>query len=242
MFALQMHSVPRVTSWDDAVATLNRARNRKERNGAYPLPGKENNRDVSVRMSEKGIHFRYHLTDVITWHPDGSYTYDPWTSRSTCTFFNQFCPVDTHLTRDGKVLIIGDVGYPIGGGSEVHVVDGVPQTGLGVFQREVVNRAKAKAVLERTRYAEYREWHKVMSPLLSATERQFWSGREIVDALQDETNWPVMASNAWGDYHPDKVRLLIYADYQKECYEMETSTSLPALLATRNAYRVMPSA
>lgn len=240
MFALQMHSAMRVTSWGEAACVLERAMKRKPlMNGGYPIPGKENNKDVSVRLSNEGIHFRYHHTDVITWHPDGSYTYDPWTSRSTCTFFNQFCPAHTHLTRNGTVLIIRNTGYAAWG-EKVHVVDDVPQSGVGAFVCEVINRRGAKEVLKRTRYAEYREWHRVMSPLLTPA-KNFYTDGEMLAMLEEEARWPELATARWGDGHPDKMRTLIYADNAEECYKEETFETLPSDKAQRSEYRVTRS-
>lgn len=241
-FALQMHNVPRIKSWPEAAALLERAMERKPlMNGGYLIPGKTGNRDISMRMSNEGIHFRYHTTDVITWHPDGSYTYDPWTSRSTCAFFNQFCPENTYLTRDGVVLIIDDTGYAVCGGDPVHVVGGVPQSGIGVFTREAVDREAAKKVLERTRYAEYREWYKIMSPLLTIGEH-YLREEDAVEMLKDEKNWPELASARWGQGNPNTIRTTIYLRNNTECYRTEVYKTLPRDKATRSAYRVMRSA
>ena len=239
MFALSMYNAPRVTSFDGAISVLTDAQRHKprtvDRNGdnCYPIPGKQGNRSLSVRMTPKGVAFRYHNTDVITWHPGGSYTYDPWSSRSTCTFFNQFCPLDTYLTRDGAVLVIGDTAYAVRG--PVTVRDGEPSGDLGVFTRDVVNREAAKQVLARTRYAEYREWYKVMKPLLGDQRQPYF---DAVDGLEDESNWPMMASCRCGDGHPDRVRKAIYARYDTECYKTETAESIPAGQAQRSAWRV----
>ena len=241
MFGLNMHTVCRVTSWQDAAATLQRATGLKQRSdGSYPLPGKERSKDVSVRMVSDGIAFRYHHTDVITWHPDGSYTYDPWTSRSTCTFFNQLNP--DYLTRDGDVLIIGDKGYAIYGGTPVHVRDCKPVSGLGVFQRQVIDRKRAKEVLAGTRYAEYREWYKVMMPMLTPRSGRSVNPIDALDYLKDETKWAELATDRWADYNPDKLRGVIYGIYEADCYKTETYDVLPANKAQRSEYRVMRGA
>ena len=239
MFALQMYQAPRVTSFGEAISVYTRAQRHRPRTVAsngdlcYPIPGKENNRDLSVRMTAKGVAFRYHSTDVITWHRDGSYTYAPWNSRSTCSFFNQFCPIGTYLTRCGAVLIIDDTGYaPCG---PVRVKDGKPSGGLTWFHRERVDRKAAKRVLAETRYAEYREWYKIMKPLLGDQQQRYFDAAE---ALEDESNWPMMASCHLGDGHPDRVRKAIYAYNHHECYKTETAESLPADQAHRSVWRV----
>jgi len=240
MFGLKMHTVCRVTSWQDAADTLNRATRLKQRSdGSYPLPGKERNKDISVRMVNDGIAFRYHHTDVVTWRPDGSYTYEPWSSRSTCTFFNQLCPIGHDLTRAAEVLIIGDKGYAIYGGSPVHVRDCKPVSGLGVFQRQVIDRKRAKEVLAGTRYAEYREWYKVMMPMLMPRSGEYLSPNDAVLYLRDETKWPALATERWDDFTPDKMRGVIYFLNSESCYKTETYDVLPANKAQRSEYRVM---
>lgn len=239
-FGLQMYQAPRVTSYTDALKVLQRAMERRPRTVAvngdncYPIPGKENNRDVSVRKTPKGIAFRYWHTDVITWHPGGSYTYDNWTSRSTCTFFNQFCPVGTYLTRDGAVLVIEGKAYPVV--SLITVRDGeVVGGGLGQFAREKVNRKRAKAVLAQTRYAEYRDWYKVMKPLLGETRQPLF---DPVDALEDESSWPMMAACRMNDGHPDTVRKAIYAHNHAEAYDTVTAETIPTEEAHNSKWRV----
>jgi len=184
-------------------------------------------------MTPKGVAFRYHRTDVITWHRDETYTLDTWTSRSTCTFFNQFCPIGTYLTRDGRVLIIEDTAYAVCG--KVHVKNGKPSGGLGQFRRERINREGAKHVLAETRYAEYREWYKIMKPLLGDQRQPFFRAEE---ALEDESNWPMMASCWANDGHPDRVRNAIYNRNGSDCYTTEYADTLPADQAHRSVWRV----
>jgi len=242
MFALNMCGADRVTSWHDAANTLYRASQNRERDNGFPIPGKERSKDISVRLVNDGIAFRYHSTDVITWHPDGSYTYDPWTSRSTCTFFNQFCPIGHDLTRDAVVLIIRGKGYAICGGDKVHVKDEVPQSGLGVFQRQAVDTKRAKEVLAGTRYAEYREWYKVMMPMLMPRSGEYLSPNDAVLYLRDETKWPALATERWDDFTPDKMRGVIYFLNSESCYKTDTHDVLPANKARRSEYRVMRGA
>jgi hypothetical protein len=227
-----MHSAPRVASYDDALRVLEQAkglvkvpRSTTRGDNCYPIPGKVKNRSLSVRMTGTGVAFRYYSTDVVTWHPDGSYTYDPFTSRSTCTFFNQFTPFSTYATRDGAVLVIGDTAYPVAGGKRVHVKDGKPSGGLGRFCKTVVNRPAAKRVLAGTRYAEYRAWYAVMKPLLGEQRQPFFMPE---DTLHDEANWPMMASCLFGAGHPDKVRTRIYGEHYREVYEQVSFDTVPA--------------
>lgn len=240
MFALQMYSAPRVRSYDDALRVLEQAkglvkvpRSTSRGDNCYPIPGKVRSHAVSVRMTGTGVAFRYHSTDVVTWHPDGSYTYDPWTSRSTCTFFNQFTPFGAYLTRDGAVLIIGDTAYPVARGGCIHIKGDKPTGGLGRFGKTVVNRAAAKRVLAETRYAEYRAWYAIMKPLLGKQYQPYFLPQE---KLHDEANWPMMASCMYGIGHPDSVRKAIYGEHYMEVYEEVYFDTVPAAAHAR--YRV----
>lgn len=240
MFGLSMHTAPRVTSYDEARRVFNTAKSGKSRGviagyDAYAVPGKENNPTISMRMKGDGdVAFRYHYTDVITWHPDGSYTYDDYESTSTCTFFNAFCPIGTHLTRTGTVLIVGDTGYPVAMGCTVR--DGKPVDNPGRFKRACVNRKAAKRVLEPTRYAEYRDWYKIMKPLLGNST--IWAD-SVLRGLEDETHWPAIAGDRFGDGHPDKVRQAIYNEHYREVYENKYFESLPEQKAEGSSYDVI---
>lgn len=239
MFGINMYGVKPVESYEEAATMLDRASKRKGRgeisgNTCYAIPGKEGSRVMSIRWTGDGVAFRYHHTDVITWHPDNSYTLDSYSSRSTCGFFNRFCPAGTRLTREGEVLIIGDTGYALAFGA-VHVKDGKLNGSLGRFERERVNRKNAKAVLAKTRYAEYRDWYKTMKPLLGDVRQPYF---DAVECLADDSTWPMMASCMVNDGHPDRVRLDIYRANADECFETVVYDNLPADKAERSAYKV----
>lgn len=234
-FAINMHPAPRIFTYDGAARLFTKAEAGSPiKKDAYRLPGKPRAQHMSVRMATNGdVAFRYHYTDVITWHPDGSYTLCPFSSRSTCSFFDHFAPSGHYLTRDGGVLILGDTGYALSGGA-VHVKDNVPTGGLRDFNRTRVDRKAAKRVLAETRYGEYRDWHAIMKPLLGAN-RQPWF--DTLTALEDETNWPMMAA-CWSNRgHPNAVRAQVYAMRSRDVYYDETYPKLPAALAQRSAYR-----
>lgn len=242
-FTLNMRDVPVVASYADAENFLTRSAKDpwKGVDDEFPIINKRRNRDMGVRRKANGdIAFRYWRTDVITWHSDGSYTYEPWNSRSTCSFFNAFCPSGHYLTRDGEVLVTGDKAYPIGSHAPVkvredEVINGVP----GCFSKSVVNKAGAKKVLASTRYAEYRAWYKIMRPLLQ--ENSYIAGWEVKDFLADERLWPKLAMcRAHGE--PERLRQYIYGENAAECYEDQHYDTLPRELARQSRYRVIPAA
>lgn len=242
MFGLSMRTAPRVCSWNDAARTLNDATAGKQRSdGSWPIPGKEGSKAVSVRLTKDGIAFRYHYTDVITWHPDGSYTHDPYHTTSTCTFFNSFCPARTYLTRTGEVLIIDKKGYPICGGRPVHVKDGVPQSGTGLFSKTVVNRKEAKKLLAETPYAEYREWYKTMRPLLTESGCLHTPHDDFCTQFEDREWWPALASAMGGLGKPDNVREMIYHENPGRAFEEKKFGVLSANAAQDSRYRVIPA-
>lgn len=239
MFAISMRGALSASSYEEAKSLLERASKRKARTGprgenCYPIPGKETSAQMSVRATESGVAFRYYNTDVITWHPDNSYTLIAWESRSTCAFFEAFSPWGTYLTRNGEVLLVDGLGYALKG-TPCHVKGGVPRNGITWFTKQVVDKEGAKRTLAKTRYAEYRKWYKIMAPMLIPTRQPYFLACE---AVEDEANWPMMASCICGDGHPDKVRLSIYDAHSHDCYKTETYDVLPADKARSSSYRV----
>lgn len=234
MFAINMTLAPQVRSYDDACRVLCRAMKDTTTWARYgeefPIPGKKYS-PMSVRATESGIRFRYHVTDVIEWHRDNSYTLRPWGSLSTCTFFNQFCPRGHYLTRNGCALVIDDKAYPLSGGA-VHVAGGEPTGDLGVFIKKRVDRKLAKEALSDTNYHEYRQWHKLFYPMLEfKTSGFYWRDSEIFEILEDRDRWVKLATGYPRDGSPAGVRKAIY-DWT-DCYYHEEIETVPAKALSR---------
>ena len=216
-FGLSMGGVSYVTTHDAAVAMYNKATpwRGEDPDGERPLPEKRS-RDYGVRMDGTDVVFRYHRTDVIRWHKDGSYTLDTggYRTRSTGEFASKFMPQRHYLGKDASHLRIGDRIYPIAGHKVTVSVDGVPSgEGLGQFVKRTVNRKKTKVLLERLGYPAYREWYETMFPMVRDTLGRPWQRRSVVGGeieawLKDPEKWhELMVSNSGT---PVQVREIMY--------------------------------
>jgi hypothetical protein len=190
------------------------------------IKGKENSPQLGVRIVHNAVKFRYHRTDVVTWHPSNSYTVSTYMSRSTCEFASWFIPKDHHLTFSGTVLVTGDIMHPVVG--SITVKSGyVSHEHVGtVFQKKRIDRKAAKRVLAQTRYAEYRAWHKAMSPLVRGHMPTAYFRDDVrLEMIADESKWHDLMMSY--ESHPDKIRELIYLQNYQEVYYYENCETLP---------------
>lgn len=215
-FALSMYGVPYAKTYNAAVALFEKSVPWRNGGDDRPLPNKRT-RDMGVRMDGDDVVFRYHSTDVIRWHKDGSYTIytGGYESRSTCEFASHFMPQNDYLARGTAHLRIGDRVYALAGQrvtvSETGAVSG---PGLGVFRKGTVNRKKAKTLLTELGYYPYLAWYKLMFPMVKDTmppswKRRFMEESEVLGALQagQEAYYDVLMSIC-GD--PTAVRHMLY--------------------------------
>jgi hypothetical protein len=217
-----------INSYAEAVAFYEACPTRK---GQGPhderrIKGKKNSPQMGVQIVHNAVKFRYHRTDVVTWHPSNSYTVSTFESRSTCEFANRFLPDGHYLTRTGSVLVTGVVVHPVIGGIAVqgdNVTHEYPGT---VFKKERVDRKAAKRVLAQTRYSEYREWHNAMWPMVRGQRMtSFLSIPAILEMLEDDSKWHEIMMSYEG--HPDSIRKIIYSEYSREIYYDEVRETLP---------------
>lgn len=216
-FGLSMRSVQHVTTYGAAMDMYNRATawRGEDPDGERPLPDKRS-RDYGVRVDGNDVVFRYHCTDVIRWHRDGSYTLDNggYRSRSTGVFASVFMPHRHWLQKDAAHLQIGDRIYPIAGHKVTVSADGVPSgEGLGEFVKCTVNRKKSKVLLERLGYPAYREWYNTMFPMVRETlpptwQRKYAPASYIEAALKDPEQWHELMMSQSGT--PAQVREAMY--------------------------------
>lgn len=128
-FGLSMRGVSYVTTYGAAVAMYNKATpwRGEDVDGECPLPQKRS-RDYGVRMDGTDVVFRYHRTDVIRWHKDGSYTLDTggYRTRSTGEFASNFMPQRHCLEKEASCLRINGEIWPIAGHKVTVSADGIP--------------------------------------------------------------------------------------------------------------------
>ena len=217
-FGLSMRSVPYVRSHADAVAMYNRATpwRGEDPAGERPLPDKRD-RSYGVRVDDTDVVFRYHHTDVVRWHADGSYTLNTggYRTNSTGTFATTFMPLKHYLQKEATHLRIKERLYPIAGHKVTVSADEVPRgEGLGRFSKRKVNRAKAKVLLETLGYPAYRAWYETMFPMVRDTlpvewRRDYYSDDSIQQSLGDPEMWHGLMMSRAGT--PAQVRKAMYA-------------------------------
>lgn len=232
MFGLSMHGckVSSINSHAEAVAFYNSCKVKRghDHGDERPIRGKERS-NMSVRITDNVVKFRYHNTDVVSWYPDNSFRIETWESNSTCEFARVFTPRGTSMTKQGQVLEHNDTYYPLRGSLTVHadgrVVQGYPGTCFSIVRTD---RRKGKEALANTRYAEYRQWYNVMWPMVRDTA---WLGynwdveRFYEDYLADEDRWHDLMMTAIGD--PNILRKLIYRDAADSPFHTEYADTLP---------------
>jgi hypothetical protein len=191
-----------------------------------PIRGKEGSKTMSVRIYQGAVKFRYHETDVVTWLPNDSFVVETYVSNSTCEFAGRFLPSGSHLTKTGSVLAHGDKYHPV-----VHTItvaaDGtVTHTYDAVFCIERIDRAKAKEALAKTSYAAYRDWHKVMWPMVRGNRPTslYLKDKKILDVLEDEDHWHDLMTSSSAST-PDQIRELIYRS--SDVHYAEYADTLP---------------
>ena len=220
-FGLSMRSVPYVTTYADAVAMYGGATawRGEDPAGERPLPDKRS-RDYGVRIDGTDVVFRYHNTDVVRWHANGSYTLNTggYHTNSTGTFATNFMPRQHYLQKEATHLRIKDRLYPIAGHKVTVSTDEVPSgEGLGRFAKRTVNRKRATALLATLGYPAYRAWYETMLPMVRDTmpptwRRDYYSADAIKESLGDPEMWHGLMMSTAGS--PAQVREAMYSKYE----------------------------
>ena len=225
-FAITTAGMPRIDNYTDALNFHARAAEKPWRNGGedYPFPEKRA-RQYGVRKTANGsIAFRFHRTDVVTWHPDNSITLEVWNSQSTQAFANTLLPFGVSPTRGMTRLVVGGWRdgkvYPIARTVRIGPDHTTVETPL-VWETLTIDRKVAKRVLADTRYAEYREWWTLMTAMQPDRQLSYGSGifrpSDIVEALADKDRWHDLMTS-YAALTVDHVRQAIYACTHEPVY------------------------
>ena len=93
MFAYEGYQVPDISNYAQALAAYEKARRwRGDPDGERKM-GSSDNRHHGIRKTENGtIALRLHRTDLVQWHPDGSFSLDPYASISSDNFLRKPLP------------------------------------------------------------------------------------------------------------------------------------------------------
>jgi len=244
-FAISTANIPSIFSYTAALRYHDRAAQKPWRNGGEDFPFLEiRARHYGVRkLSDGSIAFRYHSTDVVTWHPDNSITLKVYTSQSTQAFANCLLPYGLHtgggmsnlwVGRDWRAAKI----YPIANTVRIAPDHETVDTPM-VWEKRKTDRKVARRVLAETRYAEYREWYKLMRSMMTAPLelRGFWSPRETVAMLADQDYWHDLMT-AWSGGDPDSVRMAIYDQTNEPVFYHERMPYVVGHNALKSCYAV----
>jgi len=191
-----------------------------------PIRGKESSKQMGVRIHQGAVKFRYHETDVVTWLPNDSFVVKTYMSNSTCEFARCFLPYRTFLTKTGSVLAHGDKYYPVIDSIIVAADGTVAHKHDAVFCIERIDRAKAKETLAKTSYAAYRDWHKVMWPMVQGNRPTtlYLNDAQVLELLEDEDHWHDLMTSRSAS-RPDQIRELIYRS--SDVHYAEYADTLP---------------
>ena len=218
-FSVTLYSVPRVISYEGAVAFYNKAAEKPWRKGKLPnraqyypeyyadyaFPGKRQ-RSCGVRKVGENIIFRLHSTDVITWRPDGSVRVQVCGSQSTCHFIDHFTPgISISLHRNGYTLRHHDNNYtatPVRDDFTIFADGTIGETERAAFALLRIKRGVAKELRDTVRYPAFIKWRKIMEPLLAQhrdwrekwkLEGEVWS-HGLQECLRNEEHWPLLVN------------------------------------------------
>ena len=93
-FAYSGSDVPDINNYDQAVYRYNQARTWRDKRTERKL-GNSDKSYHGITLRENGdVALRYHDTDVVTWHPDNSFSVCTYPSRSTDAFIVRCTPSD----------------------------------------------------------------------------------------------------------------------------------------------------
>jgi hypothetical protein len=232
-FSVNMYraNIGAINSHKDAVSFYHSCRDRGDFNGERRIKGKENSKQMGVRLASNGdVEFRYHRTDVIVWHRNNSYTINTFSSISTCAFASAVMPTSHSLGGTGSRINIGyweeAAVYAI---ISTATIKGDKVKTDAVFTKDVLNRKGAKKVLDKTRYAEYRKWHAAMYPMVKNDMPPEYKREHLDFAWRDELlanpdDWHRLMMSRSGD--PSAVRFNIYYDNRSEVYDTVSQKTL----------------
>ncbi len=210
----QLRNVKVAPSYASAALMFDAARPRRTlagKSGTHFLPGHETGFTGISRTENGDIVFTYHLTDVVTWHPDNSLTLDlSYRSLSTATFANRFCP--NRQVAVGSVDVYSEGSYIIVNGryyvprDRVHIASGREGPHLTNPARDTIplrkmrlDRKATKAVLAKTGYAAFREWYLLSAAMLGPNQRHLDYKvvvHDIPAALEDREQYMLLLKTA----------------------------------------------
>ena len=100
MYAINPSALPNINSWEQAKNFWEKAKPLRINPDERFLGRARDPSKLVIRRPDDVYAFRYHYTDVVTYHPDGRLVIRPWESQSTVFFAR--CLVPGYLQIDGS--------------------------------------------------------------------------------------------------------------------------------------------
>ncbi len=181
---------------------------------------------------------RYHNTDVVTYHADGSITLDYWASKSTDEFANRLLPkgVTSWFTCAlGAAVILSQQGedrlYLLGRNQHMvfdHGISGYRLEQPKAIEVYGIDRKAARAALKATRYRTFMHWLEMkenLEPDRARPKTPLHPARMLEYLDKGPLGWPALGEMMNVE---DKLRNAIYA----AAGDVVTCTELPYLTGT----------
>jgi hypothetical protein len=115
-FSINARTLPSCHDYASAVEAFNRSPDWGRHSGRYYGEKRMTSRcdrdhmGVRIEPSSGDVIFRYHRTDVVTWHKNDTFTINPYQSMSTSAFIGAFSNRTT-FKRDGSVWCVDETGH-----------------------------------------------------------------------------------------------------------------------------------
>ena len=185
-----------VGSYDDACRALEAAtvtKSGKTRSpGTWGFPLGAHYKSVThIREREGDIVFRLYDTDVVTWHPDNSFTIDSWASKTTAEFASRFTPPGVYLNASCVLRLQrgGDWGDRIICHADATVREVAPgiwapdEDGLRPFRYPVLDQRMAREIRKEYPFADFDNWLS-MAPMHLDLEHAGVDCEDVAKALK----------------------------------------------------------
>jgi hypothetical protein len=252
MFALNMHgcAVWSLNNHAEALRFHDSCKPLRNNTLWRSIRGKEGSRSMYTRHTDGKVRFHYHDTDVVSWLPDDRLELNlSYTSRSTAEFARPFTPNHARIWREGYVLEYNGVYHPGGCKMILHPDGRVEYPGhRPLFHIQRTNAKLSRQLLAPTGYYAYRDWWKLMSPMLAddcndhfarIKLRRRYTPWETLQMLAEPESWHGLMTS-WGG-SPDEVRKELQQYFKTQGHPVfydETAETLP-LSARPEKWRVM---
>lgn len=216
MFGIHTHILASTNSYERAESYFNDRACRRSEDKDYHGVSLNPSRHVDhYRLHKRGESYalRYHYTDVVVYHPDGSVTTDlTYGSQNTARFANNYLPygLDARFYKGRVMLTVwGDKTYAFRGpvtlrnqGGDWRIIE-QDRNKIIKFAVPRVNRKVANAAWRDPRVVALREYLKTIAGL-GVVPRGVWEAMNgdatmcsdtlLSQAINDEQHWPALAA------------------------------------------------